>query len=141
MNPKKRLKIVLDTNIILASAYHLSPYHVILENLIDDNFELFVTTEIMLEYEEKLSSKFNLLFAEKIICAINEIDNTNYIDIYFNLNLIINDADDNKLVDCAFACNADYIVTNDKHFNVLQTIDFPNIKVISIQEFVNILIA
>jgi len=116
MSRKNRLKIVLDTNIILASAYHLSPYYSIIENLIEDKFDLFVTTEIMLEYEEKLFSKFNKLFAEKIISAINEIDNIKYIDIYFNLLLIKNDVDDNKFVDCAFACNADYIVTNDKHF-------------------------
>ena len=43
--------------------------------------------------------------------------------------------DDNKFVDCAFASNSDFIVSNDKDFNVLKTMDFPTINVINIMEF------
>jgi predicted nucleic acid-binding protein len=55
--------------------------------------------------------------------------------VYYNLNLIKADEDDNKFVDCAFAANADFIITNDSHFNILKDIDFPNIPVLSIVEF------
>ena len=53
--------------------------------------------------------------------------------------MITNDADDNKFVDCAIAANADYIVTNDKHFQILQTVDFPKVNIISVEEFRNLL--
>ena len=33
--------------------------------------------------------------------------------------------DDNKFVDCAFAANATYIVSDDKHYDVLKEVDFP----------------
>ena len=36
--------------------------------------------------------------------------------------LIVQDPDDDKFVDCAVAGQADYIVTNDGHFNILKTI-------------------
>ena len=49
------------------------------------------------------------------------------------------DEDDNKFVDCAFAANADFIVTNDAHFNVLNTIDFPSIPILSIDKFKSLL--
>ena len=58
---------------------------------------------------------------------------------YYNLNLITIDPSYNKFVDCAFACNANYIVTNDKHFNILQKIQPPKINIISIENFTNLL--
>jgi len=54
---------------------------------------------------------------------------------YFNLNIITADPDDNKFVDCAFASNADYLVTNDSDFNILKRINFPTIRVINMDAF------
>ena len=50
------------------------------------------------------------------------------------------DPDDNKFVDCAVSANADYIVTNDRHFNVLKGIYFPQVNVIDIDTFKRLLI-
>ena len=58
---------------------------------------------------------------------------------YFRWQLITADPDDNKFVDCALNAGADYIITNDKHFNILKNIDFPPIKVIDIAAFREIL--
>ena len=41
----------------------------------------------------------------------------------------------NKFVDCAIAGNADYIVTHDKHFNVLKGMGFPEVKILRTDEF------
>jgi predicted nucleic acid-binding protein len=57
----------------------------------------------------------------------------------YKWNLITKDPDDNKFVDCAIASNADWIVTNDKHFHLLRDIDFPKVNVISIEEFIDLL--
>jgi predicted nucleic acid-binding protein len=37
----------------------------------------------------------------------------------FQFRLIGRDPDDNKLVDCAIAAHADYVITNDRHFDAL----------------------
>jgi len=55
-------------------------------------------------------------------------------DVQF-FHLIEADPDDNKFVDCAICGNAELIVTNDVHFNILKNIDFPIVDVKSIQEF------
>ena len=60
-------------------------------------------------------------------------------EIYFTWQIIYADPDDDKFIDCAFACNADYLVTNDKHFNVLKNMILPNLKVLKIDEFMEIL--
>ena len=57
----------------------------------------------------------------------------------FFWNLIIADPDDNKFVDCAVAANADYIITNDAHFNVLKSTSFPKINILTLQEFITLL--
>ncbi|MEZ4825311.1 MAG: PIN domain-containing protein [Bacteroidia bacterium] len=50
------------------------------------------------------------------------------------------DADDNKFVDCALNGQADYIVTDDKHFNLLKSIGFPPVRVIKTEDFLSIIL-
>jgi len=40
---------------------------------------------------------------------------------------------------CALNAGADYIVTNDRHFNILNKIEFPPIEVIDIDMFKRII--
>ena len=41
-----------------------------------------------------------------------------------------------KFVDCAISGCAEFLVSNDKHLNVLNEIDFPAVNVVKLQEFV-----
>jgi len=118
------MNIVLDTNIIIASVYEHSPYHSVFWELKNGKYDLFVTNEILLEYEEKLSKKFGKIIANQAIDLLLLLKNVHKIETYYKFNVIYQDLDDNKFVDCAFAVNADYIVSNDHHFNILSKIDF-----------------
>jgi hypothetical protein len=42
-------------------------------------------------------------------------------------------------VNCAFAANATYIVSNDKHFDILEKIQFPRLFVLRLQQFLRLL--
>lgn len=53
----------------------------------------------------------------------------------YAFHLIKADEDDNKFVDCAIVANAKYIVSNDRHFDVLREIPFPKVDVIKINQF------
>ena len=77
--------------------------------------------------------------AENIVKGIRDARNAPYIHKYFYWNLISVDSDDNKFVDCAVAGSADFIVTDDRHFKVLKSIPFPKVKVISADDFVELL--
>ena len=46
------LKVVLDTNALLRSISRRSPFTVILDKLYEGDFELWVTNDILPEYEE-----------------------------------------------------------------------------------------
>ena len=56
-------------------------------------------------------------------------------EIFYQFHLISQDEDDNKFVDCAIAANADYLVSNDKHFQALKTVEFPKVKIFTLSEF------
>ena len=60
-------------------------------------------------------------------------------DAQFRFGLIETDPDDNKFVDCAIVANAEYIVTDDAHFDVLKDIPFPRVLVMTAEEFLEAL--
>ena len=61
-------------------------------------------------------------------------------NFFYDLRLIVQDADDDKFVNCAFSANAHYLVSDDKHYRVLAKVDFPKIAVLKFDEFKNILL-
>lgn len=44
-----------------------------------------------------------------------------------------------KFADLAISTNAQYLVSNDKHFNIFERIDFPPLNVIKLQSFKKVL--
>ena len=132
------MKVVIDTNVFVACYSINSPYHSIFRNLALGKYDLLVSSGILLEYEEILRKKYpqSLVDVFKDILEISE--NVILKEPYILWNLINNDSDDNKFVDCAINAGADYIVTQDKHFNILKNIDFPPTNVIGIDDFLEI---
>ena len=128
--------IVLDTNCLLASLSRNKEEYVIWKSLQDGKYNLCVTNEILSEYTEVLQRNISPTIAENVMFLLLNLDNVVFIDTYFQFNLITSDPDDNKFVDCAIAANAKFIVTNDKHFNELDIVDFPKVEHITIAEFV-----
>ena len=129
-------KIVLDTNCLLQSLPSRSPYHQIWSDILSGRISLCVNTEILNEYEEIIAQKTTPEIAHNIVEAIARLATTRFQETYIHFGLINQDLDDNKFVDCAVAANAEYIVSNDAHFNVLKEIDWPKVEVITIQDFI-----
>jgi putative PIN family toxin of toxin-antitoxin system len=115
---RDRLKVVLDTNVLLVSISSKSKYHWIYDKLVDDEYDLFITNEILMEYEEVISLKYNFSVARDVIKSLLILPNVYKTSIYYNWKLIADDADDNKFVDCVINSNSHLLVTNDKHFQV-----------------------
>ncbi len=133
------MKVVLDTNVLVSALSSRSIYHWLIIELLNEKFELFLTEEILLEYEEILENKYSVATANNFIAALQLLQTVHFTHVYFRWHLL-QDADDNKFADCAVAANADYLVTNDKDFNILKHIQFPKIAVVTIQEFQNIVV-
>ncbi|MBQ2508261.1 MAG: putative toxin-antitoxin system toxin component, PIN family [Bacteroidales bacterium] len=129
-------RVVLDTNCLLASISSRSEYFIVWRGLHEGKYTLCVSNDILAEYEEIIAFKASPLVAKHVVDALVDSDNVEFIDPQFKLGLITNGTDDNKFVDCAFAANATFIVSQDHQFDVLKAIDFPKIDVIKLQSFV-----
>jgi putative PIN family toxin of toxin-antitoxin system len=129
------MKIVLDTNCLLVALPKHSRYYWLWEGFLCKHFTLCYTTEIIEEYSEILSRYYSKSFTEDVINTILNADNVKKITVYYKWQLIESDLDDNKFVDCAICAGAKYIITNDKHFNILKKTEFPKVSVLNILAF------
>lgn len=108
-------KVVIDTNVVVSSLIQRSyPYRIVDELFIEDKFQLCVSNDLMLEYYDVLSrtkfARFHDFFvrAETLLVDIE----TRAVRFYPTIVLdIISDDDDNRILELAHACEADFIIT------------------------------
>ena len=130
-------RLVLDTNCLIQIVSPRSKYHSLWESFVRGEHTLCVSNEIIDEYIEIMQKLMGLDVAEYVIKTILNSSFVQIITPYYNFQLIEADKDDNKFVDCAIAAEAKCIVTNDHHYDVLRTIPFPKVEVVSLVEFIN----
>ena len=132
MNP-----VVIDTNCLLQIISRKSPYRPIWDAFIAGRYDLCVTNEILDEYQEILEQQITPTVAENVVMLILNLQNVRLVDPHFRMGIITADPDDNKFVDCAFAAGADYLVSEDSHFKVLLQTPFPQLNLVTLDEFLN----
>ncbi|WP_138482709.1 putative toxin-antitoxin system toxin component, PIN family [Dyadobacter bucti] len=127
-------RVVIDTNIIIASIGRKSPFRWIFDAIIEGELILCVSNSILLEYREVLELKTNVDVAENILNFLTVHPFVEKYETYFDMALITKDPDDNKFCDCAFAAGA-ILISNDGHFKILHELGFPNISLMSLEMF------
>lgn len=131
-------RIVLDTNCLLMSVSKRLGYYWLFESIQQGNLELAVTTEILNEYEEIMGRFYSPTYADLILNGLLNLPNVILLNpIYYRWELIKTDPDDNKFTDAYIGSNADVLVTYDKHFKELDSIPFPKIVRMTLEEFGN----
>lgn len=133
------MRVVLDTNVLLVSIAPKSVYRPIFEALLAKKYQLIVSNDVLSEYQEIFEQRANPIVATNVLEALTNLSNVVRQEIYVKWNIIEVDKDDNKFVDCAIAGNCNYLVTNDKHFNILKEHGNDLVKLININEFMKIL--
>ncbi|MCW5923411.1 MAG: PIN domain-containing protein [Saprospiraceae bacterium] len=95
---------------------------------------------MLIEYEEKVGEKTTPEIAQNVVRLLLNLPNVERIsNIYYRWNLITNDPDDNKYIDCAVAANATYVVSDDADFRVLKRTPFPPLNLLTSDEFLELL--
>jgi putative PIN family toxin of toxin-antitoxin system len=127
------MKIVVDTNFLVSSTHwDNSVSHKLFLKLIKNNDIIFSTEEILDEFAEVLKRDFlyneedtkNIL--EKVLQFLTIVSPNQKVDV------IKEDADDNKIIECAIESKADYIISYDKH--LLNLKEYEKIKIIKPEE-------
>ena len=127
--------VVIDTNCLLQIISRNSPYRPIWDAFLVGKFDLCVSNDILEEYQEILEQQITPTVAENLVLLILNKQNVKLVDPHFRMGVITADPDDNKFVDCAFAANADYLVSEDSHFNSLRNMPFPHLNLVTLDEF------
>ena len=128
---------IIDTNCLLASLNRKSPFHRLYELFAAEAFQWVLSNEILTEYDEVLARHYSAGTAAHVLEILLSAPNTSFQEAYYKWQLVEADPDDNKFVGVAIAASADYLVTNDRHFEVLKQLEFPRVPVVSLQEFLS----
>ena len=133
------MRIVVDTNSLMVSIAKISKSRWLFEAVLNGQVELAVTTDILEEHEEIIGTFYGSpTLANNVVETLINLLNVLQISPYYFWYLIQTDPDDNKFINCAIACSTDYIISEDGHFNVLKSIEFPTVRVCTRSEFKNI---
>jgi uncharacterized protein len=133
------MRVVIDTNCLIASIPANGDYFWLYLAFRAKQFTWILSTDILEEYEEKLGEFYSPETADIALKILTTSSNVEFKYPYFQLGLMVNDPDDNKFADLAISTNAHYSVSNDKHFNIFKKIDFPPLNVVKLKEFKMIL--
>ncbi|MCF0198457.1 MAG: putative toxin-antitoxin system toxin component, PIN family [Bacteroidaceae bacterium] len=131
--------VVVDTNCLLMMIPTRSPWRKVWDAYREGKFVMCVSTGVLDEYHEILSQKASPSVAENIIQAITNSPFTRFFSPQFRFEIIKQDPDDNKFVDLAIVAQAEYLVSNDKHFEEARACPFPSVNVVTLSEFAHVL--
>jgi putative PIN family toxin of toxin-antitoxin system len=133
------MTVCLDTGVFLQIFGRKQPFQPILRALLDGQITLAVSTEILLEYEEiitRLSGAERWRDVAALLELLSQLhQNIRNVDPQFRFNVIATDPDDNKFCDCAITAEANFVVTEDNHFDALKSADYKP-KAIKPEEFI-----
>src|SRR5580693_7268667 len=97
------IRVVLDTNVLVSSIFHRSPFYWVWQSFLQKEYELCVTSDILNEYAEIIERRFSIAVAESALEQILSSPNVIQSVLYFEWKVIEKDPDDNKFFDCAVA--------------------------------------
>ena len=132
------VRVVLDANVVVSSVLiQLGNPAIILKMLISGEIQNSTTPEIIDEIKDvlerpRISKRINPLDQEFILHAFEEFSEK--INPGITFAEVKDDPDDNKILECAVAAAAEYIISGDNH--LLKLREFRGIKIVNPAEFV-----
>lgn len=134
---QKMLKIVIDTNVFISSFFGGVPKEII--NLWKKGeIVLCLSQEIIEEYLEVLNRLG--LKDKKEIANLTRLFAEGYNSIFttktLNLNVVKDDPDDNKFLECAVALDSKIVISGDKH--LIDIKKYIDIEIMSPKEFIDL---
>ncbi|MCX6709009.1 MAG: putative toxin-antitoxin system toxin component, PIN family [Candidatus Woesearchaeota archaeon] len=132
------MKITVDTNVLVSATFWNGDSNTVLEKVENKEIELVLSKEIIEEFarvlgykeiQDKIRDK-NLEMKrtiEKIISISTIVEPTE------KLNIVEEDPEDNKILECAKAGNVDFIISGDNHLLKIKKLGL--IKIVSPDEF------
>jgi putative PIN family toxin of toxin-antitoxin system len=129
------VKAVIDTNCLLSCIGKRSIFRNVFDAFLTQRFTLCVSTEILLEYEEKFSEFWGEEVSHNLLGVFLTADNISLHNIFYFFHLVQGDSDDNKFADTYLASGADILVSNDRKLLALNKLEFPSFRAMKLEDF------
>ncbi len=125
--------VVLDTNIFISSVFWEGSSYRVVKKAISQEIVVFISDEIIKEIRKVLLRDFSL--------GKQEIDDVIDSVVYFThliqpkekVEVVKEDPEDDRILECALACRAKFIISYNKH--LLKLKKFRDIKIVAPEEF------
>lgn len=135
------MRVVIDTHGILNAVSSRGSKKWLYDSFVSGKFIWVGSNEIISEYSEIIGRNFGSVITTFVLESLISAENFERYEPSYKWQLVSDDPDDDKFVDCAIGANVDFLVTDDRHIrNLLKITDlFPPVPIITFQEFKNIL--
>jgi len=130
------MKLVLDTNIFVSAFYWGGNPQKILDRVINETDELYISNEILAEISAIMAGpkfKTEPKIIEEYTRSIDEMGKK--VVITGNIKGICRDKDDDDKIECGILAGADYLITGDN--DLLSLGHYQQIKFITAKEYLN----
>lgn len=117
------MTVCIDTNSLIQLFGRRSRFRPIIIAVMDGRIEFAVSNAIRLEYEEVAASLYGPAFAREVMDFLGLATAGGFVrqcDPRFHFRLITADQDDDIFADCAIVAEAEYVITEDHHFEALR---------------------
>ena len=127
------LRVTADTNIYISALMFGGLPGTFLDLAMRRAFVLVTSTPLLEELDEKLRGKFRVSPADASAIRLRLESLAHIAMPDFVLDVVVDDPDDNRVLECAVAGNSDRIVSGDKH--LLRLGLYKGIPIMTVREF------
>jgi len=136
------MKITVDTNVLISATFWYGDSYRVIEAVEQKKISLILSEDIIEEYRgvlgyEEIKEKIrntNLATkqsVQKIVSLARIVIPTR------KINVVHDDPDDNRIIECAVAGNVNYLITQDRH--LLKLKEFEGIKILTPHDFLRLI--
>ena len=128
------MNVTVDTNFLISSSmWDNSVAHRLLLKLIENNAKIYTTKEILEEFSKVLRRDFKYNDEEVTEMVNIVLSFISLVVIKNKINVVKEDPDDDKIIECAIESNSEYILTYDNH--LLKIKEYKGVKILRPEEF------
>jgi putative PIN family toxin of toxin-antitoxin system len=127
------MRVVADTNVLISALMFGGLPGRFLDLALGRRFTLLASKALLDELDEKLRGKFAVSESDALVIRAKLEGSAELADPDFQLNAVPDDPDDNRVLECAVAGKADFIVSGDRH--LLRIGDYEGIAIVTVRQF------
>jgi putative PIN family toxin of toxin-antitoxin system len=129
-------RVVFDTNVLVSATLSRGKPYTVLELAERGDIDSVTSPDIIDELEDVLSRERLPFESEQIDEVVGKIFSmSELVTPEMDLEAVEDDPDDDKVLECAVAGNADYIVSGDSH--LLDIEEYRGVEIVSPDEFLS----